>query len=51
MPPPTAFSPGSNPPGAYPPIIGNPMPLPTPPGGSTNQLHNPTQVPTKTNGN
>jgi hypothetical protein len=51
MPPPTAFSPGSAPPGAYPPIIGNPMPLPNPPAGTGSQLHNPAQVPTKPTGN
>jgi hypothetical protein len=38
------------PPAAYPPVIGNPMPLPGQPGGGGTELHQPNQVPSKTGG-
>ena len=42
--------PAGYPPAAYPPVIGNPMPLPGQPGGTT-ELHQPSPVPGKMGGN
>jgi hypothetical protein len=47
---PTVPQPAGFPPVAYPPVIGNPMPLPGQPGVTGTELHQPTQVPSKMGG-